>query len=57
MIFYQRIMNKKGVFFIMDRSDRIVSILYNKNRLLHPAPTHFVQGYQYPKRWNILRIE
>ena len=28
-----------------------------KKKLLHPAPTHFLQKNQYPKRWKILRRE
>ena len=41
----------------MNGSDRIVSMLYINKTLLHPSPTIFVQGNQYPNRLNILRRE
>ena len=50
-------MNKKVKIFIMNVSDRIVSILYTKKAFLHPEPTIFIMGNQYPKMLNILRRE
>ena len=47
---------KKGEF-IMNGSDRIVSMLYIKETFLNPAHTLFVPVNQYPKILKILRGE
>ena len=41
----------------MDVSDRIVSLLDIKKKLLHQAPTPLLRGSQYQKKLNILRRE
>ena len=48
---------KRGGGGIMNGSDRIMSMLYIKKTLLHPAPSLLVPGNQYPKKLNILRRE
>ena len=49
--------NKKGEEIVMNRSDRIVSMLYIKYTFLYPEKALFVLRIQYPNILKILRIE
>ena len=46
---YQMKMNKNRVKFIMNGSDRILSMLCIDSEILNPAHAIFVLGNQYPK--------